>query len=79
MAQKIIRINRGAGGAMATGKGAKLSKSYKKVRLWRLWSGSEVIATNWGAGGAMATGKKQNCVNHCKRGDSGGSGMAQKL
>ena len=32
-----------------------------------------------GAGGPMPTGRRQNCVNLCKRGDSGGSGVAQKL
>lgn len=38
---------------MAIGSEVKLSKSLYEQRIWRLWSGSEVITINQGVGGDM--------------------------
>ena len=49
---------------MVTGEGAKLRKYIEKKRIWRRWSGTEIIRINRGAGGPMATGEKAK-LNKC--------------
>ena len=43
---------------MDIGEGAKLRKLLRKERIWKLWSGSEVITINRGAGGDIGTGEE---------------------
>ena len=47
-----------AGGYLANNETATLNKSLYKGRIWKLWSGSDVIANNRHAGGHVATGEK---------------------
>ena len=44
-----------------------------------LWNGSEIIGTNSAQDGAWPLRRGQNYVNLCKRKETEGSGMAQKL
>ena len=61
---------------MATEKMGKLCKSFEEENLEALeWP--EVITMDRGAGECMATGNGQNCVNPCKRENSGASGVAR--
>ena len=46
---KGLQINFGARWCMANGDLAKLRKSIKKNRIWKLWNGLEIIQINFGA------------------------------
>ena len=61
MAQKIIRMNRGAGGDMGTGEGIKLNESCTRGESEGSGVAQKIIRINRGAGDDMGIGKIKLC------------------